>query len=200
MYDWRRMTEAQRTEVLRVRRGRKQPWHAPPHWKYEGRVRFIVSAACYEHRPLIGHSSGRIAEFETALLEMCNGFGVLVFAWCILPNHYHILIETDDIVGFRLALGKVHGTTSYRWNGEEGKRGRKVWYRSFERPMRSDAHFWASVNYIHNNPVRHGYCDKWQDWSFSSAGLFLDRFGREKTVEIWNAFPILDYGKGWDED
>lgn len=141
-----------------------------------------------------------MSEFETALLEMCNGFGVLVFAWCILPNHYHILIETDDIVGFRLALGKVHGTTSYRWNGEEGKRGRKVWYRSFERPMRSDAHFWASVNYIHNNPVRHGYCDKWQDWSFSSAGLFLDRFGREKTVEIWNAFPILDYGKGWDED
>ena len=200
MYDWRRMTEAQRTEVLRVRKGRKQPWHAPPHWKYEGRVRFIVSAACYEHRPLIGHSSAPMSEFETALLEMCNGFGVLVFAWCILPNHYHILIETDDIVGFRLALGKVHGTTSYRWNGEEGKRGRKVWYRSFERPMRSDAHFWASVNYIHNNPVRHGYCDKWQDWSFSSAGLFLDRFGREKTVEIWNAFPILDYGKGWDED
>ena len=69
-------------------------------------MRFIVSAACYEHRPLIGHSGGRIAEFETALLEMCNGFGVLVFAWCILPNHYHILIETDDIVGFRLALLK----------------------------------------------------------------------------------------------
>lgn len=199
MYDWRKMTAAQRTEVLRERKGRKLAWHAPPHWKYEGKVRFIVTAACYEHKPIIGHSIARMAEFESELLKACHGFGVYVYAWCILLNHYHILIQTEDIEGFRKTLGKVHGATSFRWNGEEGMRGRKVWYQSFERPMKSDAHFWASVNYIHNNPVRHGYCQKWQDWSFSSASSFLDRFGREKTVEIWNEYPTLDYGKGWDD-
>ncbi|MCE7962164.1 MAG: hypothetical protein DYH05_06640 [Acidobacteria bacterium ACB1] len=159
----------------------------------------MVTAACYEHNPIIGHSAARMAEFETELVEACHEFGVHVYAWCVLLNHYHILIQTDDIQGFRIRLGKLHGSTSFRWNGEEDKRGRKVWYQSFERPMRSEAHFWASVNYIHNNPVRHGYCRKWQDWSFSSASTFIDQFGREETLKIWNEYPTLDYGKGWDD-
>jgi putative transposase len=199
MYDWRKMNAAQRNEVLRERKGRKLAWHAPPHWKYEGKVQFIVTAARYEHMPIIGHSVTRMAEFESELLKACNELGVHVYAWCILLNHYHILIQTDNIEEFRRILGKIHGSTSFRWNGEEDKRGRKVWYRSFDRPMKSDRHFWASVNYIHNNPVRHGYCQKWQDWSFSSADNFIEKFGRGKTIEIWNDYPTLDYGKGWDD-
>jgi putative transposase len=64
--------------------------------------------------------------------------------------------------------------------------------------MRSNRHFWASVNYIHHNPVHHGYVEKWQDWAFSSASGFLEKFGREKTVQIWNEYPVLSYGKDWD--
>lgn len=199
MYNWRKMTEAQRAEALRERKGRKVPWHAPPHWQYEGKVRFIITAACYEHQPVIRSTISRMEEFEDGLLTACNDAGVHLYAWCVLPNHYHILVQTDDIEGFRDRLGKLHGSTSFRWNGEDDMRGRKVWYRCFERPMKSDRHFWASVNYIHNNPVRHGYCKKWQEWDFSSAADFIERFGREKTIAIWNEYPILDYGKGWDD-
>lgn len=174
-------------------------WHAPPHWKYKTKVRFIVTAACYEHNPIIGFSTSRMAELESKILDTCNSLGNNLFAWCILPNHYHILIQTDNIDAVRIELGKLHGSSSFQWNKEEGARGRKVWYRSFERPMKSNRHFWASVNYTHNNPVRHGYCEKWQEWAFSSANNFIEKFGRDKAAEIWKDYPILDYGKGWDE-
>ena len=199
MYDWRKMTDKERAEILKERKGRKQPWHAPPHWEYEGLIRFIVTAACYEHKNIIGHNQQRIAKFENDLLNTCEDFGVKLYAWCILPNHYHILIQTDKIREFQSkGLGKLHGTTSFQWNGEENLRGRQIWYKSFERPMKSGRHYWASLNYIHNNAVHHSYVKKWQDWAFSSANNFIENVGREKTVEIWNDYPILDYGKDWD--
>ena len=65
--------------------------------------------------------------------------------------------------------------------------------------MRSEGHFWATVNYIHHNPVKHGYVARWDEWPFSSATGYLKNLGREEAARIWNDFPILDYGKGWDE-
>ncbi len=193
------MSEDERAKTLKERKARKQPWHAPPHWEYEGLVRFIVTAACYEHKNIIGLSHERMAEFETHLLETCADFDVKLYAWCVLPNHYHILIQTDKIREFQSKwMGRLHGQTSFRWNGEENERGRQIWYKSFERPMKSNRHFWASLNYIHNNAVHHDYVKKWQDWAFSSANDFVKKFGREKTIEIWKEYPILDYGKDWD--
>ena len=64
--------------------------------------------------------------------------------------------------------------------------------------MRSDAHFFATVNYIHNNPVRHGYVEKWQHWPFSSVHRYLEDAGREWIAATWRDYPVRDYGDGWD--
>jgi putative transposase len=198
MYKWRKMSKEERAKILAERKGRKLPWHAPPHWEYEGEIRFIVTAACYEHKPVIGFSSERMAECETEILNACNELGATVYAWCVLPNHYHLLIQTDKIKQVRKRLGDFHGSSSFRWNGEENRRGRKVWYQCFERDMKSNRHFWASLNYVNNNAVHHGYVKRWQDWAFSSANSFLEKFGREKALKIWRDYPVLDYGKDWD--
>ena len=58
---------------------------------------------------------------------------------------------------------------------------------------------WAVANYIHHNPLKHGYARRWQDWPFSSAAGFLERVGRERAAAIWRDYPILDLGKGWDD-
>jgi len=76
----------------------------------------------------------------------------------------------------------------------------RFWFNCFDRVIKSHRHFWASVNYVHHNPVEHGYVDNWQDWLWSSAVEFLERVGRERALQIWREFPILDYGKKWDVD
>jgi len=86
------------------------------------------------------------------------------------------------------------------WNGEENQRGRQVWHNCLDRGIKLHRHFWASVNYIHHNPVHHGYVDKWQEWPWSSAARFLERVGQETASKIWREYPILDYGKKWDVD
>ncbi|MEP6912446.1 MAG: hypothetical protein ABI923_06815 [bacterium] len=46
--------------------------------------------------------------------------------------------------------------------------------------MKSERHFWATLNYVHHNPVHHGYAKHWQDWPWSSAREFLEEVGHEK--------------------
>jgi putative transposase len=98
----------------------------------------------------------------------------------------------------RKELGSIHGGSSFRWNGEDNARGRQVWHNCFERKMRSEGHYYASLNYVLNNAVNHGYVTKWEQWVWSNASDYLNEVGREKAETIWREYPILDYGKGWD--
>ena len=198
MYEWRKLTPAEREELLARRKARGQPWHSVPHSAaVEGS--YHLSAACYEHKPIIGSLPHRMEEFENLLLETAGTLATKIVAWCVLPNHYHLLIATKNSPDVLRAMGKFHGRRSFVWNGEEGTRGRKVWCGCVERAIRSERHFWATLNYIHHNPVRHGYVKRWEDWPYSSAREFLERVGRKRVGWIWKQYPILDYGKGWDE-
>jgi putative transposase len=198
MYDWRKLTPQQREDALTERKRRHSPWHSPPHWDYEGELTFLVSATCFEHVPVIGKDPSRMVECEQTLLSVCQDCEANVYAWCLLPNHYHLLLRTDRIKELRKQLGLFHGRSSFNWNSEDNKRGRQVWHNCFDRPMKSERHFWVTLNYVHHNAVHHGYVERWQDWPYSSAAKFLDTVGRDKAMEIWNAYPILDYGKKWD--
>jgi putative transposase len=198
MYDWRRMTGEDRAHALDVRRARQLPWHSPPHLDLEGTHQYLISAACYEHAQIIGKSLDRMTECEEALLQVCLDSCLTIHAWCVLPNHYHLVVTTERVVELRRCLGQFHGRSSHAWNGEDSSRGRKVWYNCIERPMKSKRHFWATLNYVHHNPVHHGYVQTWQHWPWSSAKEFLERVGRAQALEIWEQYPIMDYGKKWD--
>ena len=70
----------------------------------------------------------------------------------------------------------------------------------FERKMRSERHYFATLNYILHNPVHHGDVQLWEEWPWSNAAEYLHTIGRETAIQIWKEFPILDYGAGWDQD
>jgi len=196
MYKWRKMTEEARRQALELRRLRNHPLHSPPHWNLAGQ--YLITAACYEHEPIIGKDALRMTECEAMVLETCRELAAETYAWSILPNHYHVLLETDSIAELRHRLGRFHGRSSFRWNAEDMERGRKVWYNCTERAIKSERHFWASLNYVHYNPVHHGLVKHLEDWPWSSAHEFLERVGPVKAAEIWSAYPIRDYGKKWD--
>lgn len=198
MYEWRSLTRAERMKVLAERKYERRSWHRPPH-DDRGKRAYHLSAACYQHSPFIGTTPERMAEFEQELLANLEEHCSEVHAWCVLPNHYHSLVDCSDIKALSKAVGRFHGRKSFEWNGEEKCRGRKVWHGSTDRAIRSERHFWATMNYVHNNPVRHGYVERWQEWPFSSAQDYLDEAGKEEAARIWTAYPVLGYGEGWDE-
>jgi len=198
MYLWRQMTEIQREDARRYRRTCHFPKHSPPHFEVSGRGTFLVTAACYEHAHVIGENPTRMSDFESDLLSACEQFGAEIFAWCLLPNHYHVLLKTADIKALPKELGLVHGRSSYEWNREDGTRGRQVWHNCFERKIRGGGHFMATFNYVLHNAVHHGYVDRWQDWEWSNAKNYLAEVGDAQAKVNWLRYPIRNYGKKWD--
>ena len=197
MYNWRRMSEELKKEVIELRKSLQHPWHGPPH--YTEKFFYHISAACYEHQPIIGERAKRMFEFEKELLHALRKNSEDVSAWSVLPNHYHVLVKTSSISLTTKALGNLHGRMSYQWNGDDNRRGRKCFHRCSDRKIRSERHKWATLNYIHHNPVHHGYVNRWQDWPFSSANSYLKALGYEEASMRWKDYPIMDYGKDWDD-
>jgi putative transposase len=175
------------------------PWHAPPHRPSFASNTFHITAACYQHSPYIGHTPERMDAFSESLLAACKPYAEKINAWCVLPNHYHLLLYTRDILSLLAELGRLHGRTSYTWNGEEQTRGRQVFHRAVEREMRSERHFFATLNYVHHNPVHHHYVERWDQWPWGSAAQFIQHMGREEALCIWKEYPVRDYGAGWDD-
>lgn len=198
MYNWRKMTAKQRVNMLASRKAHKLPWHGPPH-QMADRTLYHLSAANFEHKPIIGQSIDRMIEFEVELLATLSQASVEVLAWCVLSNHYHVLVKSTHILDTLKRLGQLHGRSSFRWNHADNRHGRQCWYRCTDRAMRTERHKWATLNYVHHNPVHHKYVRQWQDWPFSSALRYLEDIGYETAMKRWKSYPLLDYGKGWDD-
>ena len=105
---------------------------------------------------------------ENALLHF-DGQRYRLIAWCIMPNHVHVLIEVLE--GHPLAE-VVHSWKSFtakvidRHLGCSGE----FWQREyFDRYIRDDRHLQVAIEYIENNPVGAGLVPEAEGWRFSSA-------------------------------
>jgi putative transposase len=107
---------------------------------------------------------------EDALLHF-DGERYQVLAWCVMPNHAHVIIEQRE--GWPLA-GIVHSWKSFSANAVNRALGRSgpVWVREyFDRFMRNNDHLSTTIAYVEENPVSTGLVEKPQDWRWSSARL-----------------------------
>jgi putative transposase len=199
MYEWRKMTDSEKENAMKERIQRGGTRRRPPLWN-NGPDNYLLSAACYEHSAYIGTSHARLDAFETSLAQLLSKFSSTLFAHVILPNHYHLLVHATNIAELKSAIGRFHGHTSRQWNLEENTPGRQIFHGSAETKMKSERHFYATLNYIHHNPVKHGYVQCWQDWPWSSARDYLKSTGKTVASQNWKAYPINHYGADWDPD
>jgi putative transposase len=131
--------------------------------------------------------------FEHTILR-----GIELRAWAVLSNHYHLLACVPDYDGLSELFRRIHGLTARQWNREDGVTGRRVWYRFSDRAIRSDRHYYTTINYIHFNPVKHGNVTSPYDWEQSSVAWYLEHHGRAWLRDLWARYPLRSYGDKWD--
>ena len=142
-----------------------------------------------------GYGSCALQNFEMAqimestLIKFHNERYNLI-AWCIMPNHVHVLIEAKDSLSKIIQSWKSYtGKWAFK-NNDRLKLGlhmqknaelglgvpRKFWMRDYwDRFIRDDSHFNKTVEYIHQNPVKAGLCENAEDWIWSSARPLVKR-------------------------
>ncbi|BAZ11308.1 hypothetical protein NIES4071_31340 [Calothrix sp. NIES-4071] len=197
MYIYRKLTPEQRAEVVRKRVSRGYPPHSPPH-TIRDRKLYFITAPCYEHKHHMTIEARR-QQLLDLLFEQLISNDVEILAWVVLPNHYHLLVHVENFDALGKSLRIVHGRTSRFWNLEDNSTGRKVWYAYYDRAIRSESHYNAVVNYIHNNPVKHGYAESIYEWGQTSVNWYLQEYGKEWMSDFFAKYYEENFGEDWDD-
>jgi putative transposase len=102
-----------------------------------------------------------------ALFGLSSQRGADLFAWCLMPDHVHLLVQDRDIVEFvRRLKGQV--TVAARRIDP----GRKLWQRSFyDHGVRREESLASIAQYIWENPVRYGIVEKSEDYRWLGGSL-----------------------------
>ena len=98
----------------------------------------------------------------------CVANGVRCLAWCLMPNHVHLILTPSNANGLRAALAEAHRRYSRRINFAHGWTG-YLWQGRFASYPMEAAHLMTAVRYVELNPVRAGLVATAEDWRWSSA-------------------------------
>ncbi len=106
------------------------------------------------------------------LKEYARKAGVAVWAWCLMPNHVHLILVPPTPDALRAALAEAHRRYSRMVNFREGWRG-YLWQGRFASCPMDEAHTLLAARYIELNPVRARLVERPEDWPWSSARAHL---------------------------
>jgi REP element-mobilizing transposase RayT len=90
-----------------------------------------------------------------------------VFAWCVMPNHYHVILRTT-LQRFSRGFQVLNQTHSIRTNRRYGRSAHLFRNRPHGFEVKSQAHLIAAIAYVVRNPIRAGLCNRAWEWPYSS--------------------------------
>lgn len=110
--------------------------------------------------------------YRRLLLEQVQRRQVTIWAYCLMPNHIHLIAEPADSSGLALAVAEAHRRYAQQTNADHSWRGHLWQERFWSFPM-SESSLSAVTRYVLLNPVRAGLASRAEDWPFSSARAHL---------------------------
>jgi len=124
----------------------------------------------------------RIARVVQDNLWFHDGGSYRLLAWCVMPNHVHVLAEMAKPLAVVLKNWKSY--TGSQANKLLGTIGETFWQADyFDRYIRDEEHFRRVVRYIENNPVKAGLVRELAEWPWSSAP-YRGRYGSDEPPQI----------------
>lgn len=122
------------------------------------RPRLFVSGATYHvycriaRGELVFDEHDEAAEFIETLRKVRDLDGLTIFAWCLMGNHYHLVLRTREIALWR-TMARIQGSFSRGYNRRHRYLGRLWQSRYRARVIDTDVYFRQVVAYVHLNPV-----------------------------------------------
>jgi len=136
----------------------------------------FFTLATHHRRPVLSLGDGLFI-LRRALADVMSQRPFTLDALVVLPDHLHCiwtLPDGDTDCAGRWGAIKSKFSCQYRRTGRMPQR--QLWEPHFQaRRLRGEADYWKHVDYIHLDPVKHGYVQAPMDWLPSSFPQFVDR-------------------------
>lgn len=133
------------------------------------------------------------------LADACEIHYTEAWAWCLMPNHVHLVLVPSSEDGLRSTISETHRRYTRRINLREGWRGH-LWQERFHSFPMDESYLLATVRYVELDPVKAKLVIRPQDWPWSSAparlGKVTDKLTRQvplnSLIQDWPAFWLSD--------
>jgi REP element-mobilizing transposase RayT len=125
---------------------------------------FSITIGTHDRYPWFQKYKDLADSAQRILINTAVDRGTDIFAFCVMPDHIHMLIQDDNVVDFvRLFKGRV---TPLARKLEH----RKLWQRSFyDHALRKEESIYEIAQYIWENPIRAGIADDPQAYAWSGS-------------------------------
>lgn len=145
--------------------------HAPMH-KCTQTGMYIVTAGTYLKKHVI-NTPEKLSLVQNKLFEIANEFGWQLQAWAIMSNHYHFIARSpEDPSSLKKFVSTLHRVTATEFNKIDGTSQRRVWYNCWDTHLSFQKSYLARLNYVNQNPVKHGVVKNAKDYPWCSASWF----------------------------
>jgi putative transposase len=126
-------------------------------------------------------------------------FSMRVWAYCLMPNHVHLIVVGRFRNSIPRAVGNTHRHFSRCANSRTETTGH-LWANRFYSTILDESHLWAAVRYVELNPVRAGFVQAATDYEWSSTRAHAGKF-RDPVLDPERPFPgaVADWS-AWISD
>lgn len=115
-----------------------------------------------------------------------------IWAYCLMPNHVHLVMVPSTEDGLRATLGEAHRHYTRHVNSRQGWRG-PLWQERFHSFLMDEDYLLATVRYVERNPVVARLCRHPAEWQWSSVRAHLE--GADDNLVTVK--PMLDRIPDW---
>lgn len=130
------------------------------------------------------------AAFEAVLTEARDRSGMRVLSYCLMPNHWHLVLWPKQDGDLSRFMGWLTLTHTQRWHAHYQTAGTGHVYqgrfKSF--PIQADEHFLTVCRYVERNALRAGLCTRAEEWAWSSLHHRLRK--DEIATNVLSEWPV----------
>ncbi|MEO8298799.1 MAG: transposase [Burkholderiales bacterium] len=148
---------------------------------------YHVTSRGDRREPIVEDDADRGA-WVSVLGETCGRFGWRVHAWCLMDNHYHLLLETPD-ANLSLGMRQLNGVWSQWFNRAHGRVGHVFQGRYKAIMVERQSYLLELARYVVLNPLRAGMVSDLGDYPWSSyratAGVDAEARAAQGTSPAW---------------
>ncbi len=118
-----------------------------------------------------------IEKYLSLIKENKEEYNFTIMAYCIMNNHAHFLVYTEDMDSFSKFMHKINLLFAQMYNKKENRCGVLFRNRYRTEPIYNKKYIVNCIKYIHNNPVKAKMVSACEEYKYSSYSDYINNTG-----------------------